>query len=143
MNPKTTLAKYDAPKQWFIVDASGQTLGRLAVKIANVLRGRHKVDYTPFLDTGDYVIVINADKVVLTGKKELDKRYMFYTGWRGNEYYRSVAYFREHKAGFLITHAVKGMLPRSKLARKMMLKLRVFPGAEHEHAAQNPIPFPY
>ncbi|MGF1452134.1 MAG: 50S ribosomal protein L13 [Opitutales bacterium] len=139
---KTTLAKHDAPKQWYVVDAEGQTLGRLAVKIANVLRGRHKVDYTPFLDTGDYVIVTNAEKVVLSGKKELKKYYMFYTGWRGNEYYRSVAHFREHKPEFLFTHAVKGMLPRNKLARHMLKKLRVYAGSEHPHEAQEPKPLP-
>lgn len=135
---KTTLAKIDNEKKWYIVDASGQTLGRLSVKIANILRGRHKPIYTPHIDAGDFVVVINADKVKLTGKKEENKRYMFHTGWFGNEYYRSVADMREKKPTFIIEHAVKGMLPRNKLARHMLKKLKVYAGAEHPHEAQQP-----
>lgn len=139
---KTTLAKNETvERQWYLVDAKGQTLGRLAVKIANVLRGRHKPTYTPHVDTGDYVIVINAEKVKLTGKKDSDKQYMFYSGWRGNEKYRNVAYFRAKRPAFIIEHAVKGMLPRNKLANAMLKKLKVYAGEEHAHEAQNPIPF--
>ena len=92
---KTTLANPKDTKKWYIVDATDLVLGRLAVKIANILRGRHKAIYTPHIDAGDNVIVINADKVKLTGNKEQNKKYMFYTGWVGNEYYRSVADFRK------------------------------------------------
>jgi len=137
---KTTLAKHDDPKQWFVVDAEGEVLGRLAVNIANTLRGRHKTTYTPHLDTGDYVIVVNAEKVKVTGRKEEDKQYMFHTGWVGNEYRRNVAHFRAKKPAFLIENAVKGMLPRNKLARHMMSKLKVYAGPEHPHEAQNPQP---
>mgnify|MGYP006286269609 CR=1 FL=1 len=137
---KSTLAKADAPKQWYVVDASGQTLGRLAVKIANILRGRHKPTYTPHLDTGDFVIVVNADKVELSGKKEEQKLYMRYTGWMGNERYRNVADYRKHKPAFIVEHAVKGMLPRNKLSRHMIKKLKVYAGPNHPHEAQNPKP---
>jgi len=135
---KTTLAKADAPKQWYVVDASGQTLGRLAVKIANILRGRHKPQYTPHLDTGDYVVVVNAGKVQLSGKKEYQKLYMSFSGWRGNEKYRSVADYRESNPAFIVEHAVKGMLPNNKLARHMLAKLKVYAGPEHPHEAQKP-----
>lgn len=138
---KTTLAKTDAAKKWVLIDAEDKVLGRLAVEIANILRGRHKVTYTPHLDTGDYVVVINAEKVKVTGKKEEDKQYMFHTGWVGNEYRRNVAHFRAKKPAFLIENAVKGMLPRNKLARHMLSKLKVYAGPEHPHAAQNPEPF--
>lgn len=137
---KTTLAKVDAPKDWYHVDADGQILGRLAVKIADVLRGRHKPIYTPHIDAGDFVIVTNAEKVRLTGKKEQRKEYMFHTGWVGNEYRHNVAHFRAKRPAFIIEHAVKGMLPRNKLARHMLKKLRVFAGPEHPFANHNPKP---
>ncbi len=137
---KTTLAKPDAEKKWYIVDANGLTLGRMSVKIANILRGRHKAIYTPHIDAGDFVIVINADKIRLTGNKETGKKYMFYTGWVGNEYYRTVADFRKSKPEFIIEHAVKGMMPRNRLARAMMKKLKIYAGAEHPHETQNPKP---
>jgi large subunit ribosomal protein L13 len=140
---KTTLATIkDAKPQWLVVDAAGQVLGRLAVKIANLIRGRHKPLFTPHVDMGDYVIVINADKVALTGKKEEKKQYMFYTGYYGNEYRRTAADFRKKRPEFLIEEAVKGMLPKkSALARQMLKKLRVFAGTEHPHVAQNPVVF--
>jgi len=125
---------------WKIVDATDQILGRLAVKIANALRGRDKPIYTPHVDTGDYVIVINADKVKLTGSKEEDKKYMFYSGYMGNEKYRTVKDFRENRPEFIITNAVKGMLPKNKLAYSMLTKLRVYRGEEHPHTAQQPTP---
>ncbi|HCR37043.1 MAG TPA: 50S ribosomal protein L13, partial [Opitutae bacterium] len=124
-----------------VIDASGEVLGRLAVKIANLLRGRHKPIYTPHIDTGDHVIIINADKVRLTGKKDEDKQYMFFTGYRGNEKYRNAAHFRAKNPAFLFEHAVKGMLPRNRLARQMIKKMKVYAGPEHPHAGQNPIPF--
>ncbi len=138
---KTTLAKKETvARDWKIVDASNQILGRLAVEVANSLRGRNKPTYTPHVDTGDYVIVVNADKVKVSGSKEEQKKYMFYTGYMGNEKYRSVADFRENRPEFLITNAVKGMLPKNKLSRNMLTRLRVFRGSEHPHSAQQPAP---
>ena len=138
---KTTVAKKEnVTPGWKIVDAKDQILGRLAVKIANTLRGRDKAIYTPHVDTGDFVIVVNADKVKLTGSKEEDKKYMFYSGYMGNEKYRSVADFREKRPEFIITNAVKGMLPKNKLANQMLKKLRVYSGEEHPHSAQQPSP---
>jgi large subunit ribosomal protein L13 len=124
------------------VDADGQVLGRLAARIAQVLRGRHKPTYTPHVDTGDFVVVLNAAKVRVTGRKETDKQYMFFTGWVGREKYRNVAHFRKHRPEFLIMHAVKGMLPKNRLASKILTKLKVYPGANHPHDAQQPQPFP-
>ena len=136
---KSFLAKNgEVPQKWVVVDAEGQVLGRLAVKIANILRGRHRPTYTPHIDTGDSVIVINASKVVLTGSKETKKQYMTYSGWRSGHKHRSVAQIREDKPEHLITHAVKGMMPKNKLAHQVLTKLRVFAGSEHIHAAQNP-----
>ena len=138
---KTTLAKAETTTHgWRIVDAKDQILGRLAVSIANSLRGRDKPTYTPNVDTGDYVIVINADKVKLTGAKEEQKKYMFYSGYMGGEKYRSVADFRKTRPEFIITNAVKGMLPKNKLASRMLTKLKVYSGEEHPHSAQQPTP---
>ena len=100
---KTTLATTTShKKEWHLIDAKGEVLGRLAVKVANILRGRNKAIYTPHADTGDYVVIVNADKVQLTGRKENDKRYMFYSGWMGGESYKSVAQMRQHKPEFII-----------------------------------------
>jgi large subunit ribosomal protein L13 len=138
---KTFLAKKETVQpNWHIVDAEGQVLGRMAVKIANVLRGRHKVSYTPNVDTGDYVVVINAEKIVVTGKKEEQNSYMFFSGFVGGESHRSFAEQRVRNPQFIIEHAVKGMLPKNRLARQILKKLRVFAGPEHTHAAQNPAP---
>ena len=138
---KTTLARPEtATHDWKIVDATDQVLGRLAVTIANALRGRNKPIYTPHVDTGNYVIVINAEKVKLTGSKEEQKKYMFYSGYMGNEKYRSVADFREKRPEFIITNAVKGMLPKNKLSSAMLKKLKVYRGEEHPHEAQKPTP---
>ena len=138
---KTTLAKAETTTHdWKIVDATDQILGRLAVSIANALRGRNKPIYTPHVDTGDYVIVTNADKIKLTGNKEEQKKYMFYSGYMGNEKYRSVADFREKRPEFIITNAVKGMLPKNKLSSAMLKKLKVYRGEEHPHEAQKPTP---
>ena len=138
---KTTIAKKDEQKQWYVVDATDQVLGRLAVKIANVLRGRHKPIYTPNIDCGDHVVVINADKIRVTGKKEDKKEYMFYSGYVGGEKYEKLSEFRARRPEYIIEAAVKGMLPKNKLARDMFLKLHVYAGAEHPHAAQQPKPF--
>ncbi len=140
---KTFLAKKETVQpKWHIIDAEGQVLGRLAVKVANVLRGRHKPTYTPHVDTGDYVIVINAEKIVVTGKKEEQNSYMFFSGYIGGESYRSFKEQRVRNPQFIIEHAVKGMLPKNRLARQMLKKLRVFAGPEHKHEAQNPTPLP-
>ena len=138
---KTTLAKAETTTHGRkIVDAKDQILGRLAVTIANSLRGRDKPTYTPHVDTGDFVIVINADKVKLTGAKEEQKKYMFYSGYMGSEKYRNVADFRKNRPEFIITNAVKGMLPKNKLASRMLTKLKVYRGEDHPHTAQQPTP---
>lgn len=138
---KTFLArKEEVQPKWFVVDASGQILGRLAVRIANTLRGRHKPGYTPHVDTGDFVVVINAEKVALTGKKEEQNEYMFFNGYVGRERYRSLSEMRARHPEFIIEHAVRGMLPKNRLARRMITKLKVYPGPTHPHEAQNPQP---
>ena len=137
---KTFLAKKETVQpKWFLIDAEGQVLGRLAVKAANIIRGRHKATYTPSVDTGDFVIVINAEKVVLTGKKEEQNEYMAFSGFVGGESYRSLALMREKHPEFIISHAVKGMLPKNRIAAKMLTKLRVFKGPAHGLDAQNPV----
>lgn len=137
---KTFLAKKETVQpKWHLIDAEGLVLGRLAVKAANLIRGRHKASYTPSVDTGDFVVVINAEKVVLTGAKEEQNKYMFFSGYVGGESYRSVPEQRERNPEFLIKHAVKGMLPKNRIARKMLTKLKVFAGPEHTHTAQNPV----
>lgn len=137
---KTYLAKKETVQpKWYLIDAEGKVLGRLAVKAANIIRGRHKATYTPHVDTGDYVVVINASKVVLTGKKEETNEYMSFSGYVGGEKYRKVADVRVAKPEFIVMQAVKGMLPKNRLARQMLTKLRVFPGAAHDHEAQNPV----
>ncbi len=137
---KTFLArKGTVQPKWHLIDADGVVLGRLAVKAANLLRGRHKAAYTPHVDTGDYVVVINAAKVALTGKKEEQNRYMSFSGYVGGEIYRKLSEMRVRRPEFIIQHAVKGMLPKNRLARRMLTKLRVFPGAAHPHEAQNPV----
>jgi len=137
---KTYLAKKETVQpKWYLIDAEGQVLGRLAVKVANIIRGRNKATYTPHVDTGDFVIVINASKVVLTGKKEETTEYMSFSGYVGGEKYRKLKDVRVKKPDFIIMQAVKGMLPKNRLAAKMLTKLRVYPGATHPHEAQNPI----
>lgn len=138
---KTTVAKNEEQKQWYVVDASNQVLGRLAVKIANVLRGRYKPTYSPHVDCGDHVIVINAEKIRVTGKKETDKEYMFYTGYVGGEKYVKLSEFRVRKPEFIIQNAVRGMLPKNRLASAMLKKLHVYAGENHPHEAQQPKPF--
>jgi len=125
-------------RRWHVIDADGAILGRLAVKIADVLRGKNKPIFTPHWDAGDFVVVINAEKVVLTGKKETDKTYMTYSGWKGGEKYRTVAQIREKHPERLIEHAVKGMIPKNRLGRRLITKLKVYRGNEHPHKAQTP-----
>jgi large subunit ribosomal protein L13 len=138
---KTHLPKVNLPeRKWHVIDAEGAVLGRLAVQIADLLRGKNKPVFTPHLDTGDFVIVINAEKVRLTGRKETDKEYMTYSGWKGGEKYRTVAELRARHPEKLITHAVKGMIPKNRLGRVLLTKLKVFKGPKHPHAAQKPEP---
>ena len=136
---KTNLQKVNLDqRKWHVVDANGAVLGRLAVQVANILRGKDKPVYTPHLDAGDFVVVINAEKVVLTGKKETQKKFMSYSGWKGGERYRSVEEVRSKQPEKLITHAVRGMVPKNRLGRVLLTKLKVYKGAEHPHSAQQP-----
>src|SRR5437879_1958330 len=136
---KTHLPKVNLDlRKWHVIDADGAVLGRLAVQVANILRGKNKPVYTAHLDAGDFVVVINAEKVVLTGKKETDKKFMSYSGWKGGEKYKSVAQVRARQPEKLITHAVRGMVPKNRLGRVLMTKLKVYEGAEHPHSAQKP-----
>jgi large subunit ribosomal protein L13 len=125
-------------RKWYVVDAAGMTLGRLATRVAAVLRGKHKPTYTPNVDTGDFVIVINTDKVVLTGKKLEDKFYRYHTGYIGGLKEISYKKMMAEKSDLAVYEAVKGMLPKNSLGRAMIKKLRVYKGAEHNHAAQKP-----
>ena len=125
-------------RKWYVVDAEGLTLGRLATKVASVLRGKHKPTFTPNVDTGDFVIVINTDKVVLTGKKLEDKFYRYHTGYIGG--LKEIPYKKlmAEKSDLAVYEAVKGMLPKNSLGRAMIKKLRVYKGGEHNHVAQKP-----
>ena len=125
-------------RKWYVVDAEGATLGRLATRVAAVLRGKHKPTFTPNVDTGDFVIVINTDKVVLTGKKLEDKFYRYHSGYIGG--LKEIPYKKlmAEKSDLAVYEAVKGMLPKNSLGRAMLKKLRVYKGAEHNHAAQKP-----
>jgi large subunit ribosomal protein L13 len=138
---KTTLATIDdvAEKRWWLIDASGKVLGRLAVQIANILRGRNGPLYTPHMDVGDFVVVVNAEKIRLTGRKDEKKEYMFYSGFQGGEKYVPVSRMRRSKPEFIIEHAVRGMLPKNRLAEKMIGKLKVYRGCNHPHEAQRPV----
>jgi large subunit ribosomal protein L13 len=138
---KTYLPKNNLEnRKWHVVDASGAILGRLAAQVSDILRGKNKPIYTPHLDAGDFVVVINAEKVRLTGKKETDKEFMSYSGWKGGEKYTTVAQVRARHPEKLITHAVRGMVPKNRLGRVLMTKLKVYKGSEHPHAAQQPTP---
>ncbi len=128
----------DIDKQWVLFDAEGQPLGRLASPVANYLRGKHKPEFTPSMDTGDNVIVINAEKVKLTGKKEQQKEYFNHTGYPGSETTTTAEEKREKDPVFLVKNAVKGMLPKNKLSRKLMTNLRIYAGPKHPHDAQQP-----
>jgi large subunit ribosomal protein L13 len=125
-------------RKWHVVNAEGAILGRLAVQVANILRGKNKPVYTSHLDAGDFVVVINAEKVRVTGKKELDKEFMSYSGWKGGEKYATVAEVRARHPEKLITHAVRGMVPKNRLGRVLMTKLKVYKGSKHPHSAQQP-----
>ena len=141
---KTFLPKVDVQRRkWRVIDADGAVLGRLAVQVANALRGKDTPVFTAHLDAGDFVVVINAEKIVLTGKKETDKLFMSYSGWKGGEKYRSVAQVRANHPDRLVMHAVKGMLPKNRLGDQLLTKLKVYVGATHPHTAQTPATLTY
>ena len=136
---KTFMAKAEAvERKWYVVDAAGVPLGRLASRVASVLRGKNKPTYTPNVDTGDFVIVINTDKAVLTGKKLENKFYRYHTGYIGGLKEISYKKMMAEKSDLAVYEAVKGMLPKNSLGRQMLKKLKVYKGAEHNHAAQKP-----
>ena len=127
-------------RDWFVVDATGKTLGRLSTEIAHRLRGKHKPEYTPHVDTGDYIVVVNAEKIRVTGNKKRDKMYHHHTGSIGNLKSKSLETMLDEHPERVLQKAVKGMLPKGPLGREMFKKLRVFKGPEHDHASQQPIP---
>jgi large subunit ribosomal protein L13 len=136
---KTYLPKVNLDqRKWHVINADGVVLGRLAVQIADILRGKNKPVFTPHLDAGDFVVVINAEKVTVTGKKETNKEFMSYSGWKGGERFRTVAEIRAKHPEKLITHAVRGMVPKNRLGRVLMTKLKVYKGEQHPHSAQQP-----
>jgi large subunit ribosomal protein L13 len=138
---KTFSAKpEEVRRDWYVVDATNKTLGRLSTEIARRLKGKHKPEYTPHIDTGDYIIVVNADKIRVTGNKMRDKMYHRHTGYIGNLKSMSLEKLMEKSPESALQFAVKGMLPRNPLGRKMLSKLRVFAGPDHKHEAQQPIP---
>ena len=128
----------DIQRDWLLIDAENQTVGRLASNIASILRGKHKPGFTPHMDTGDFVIVINAEKVRFSGNKETDKEYFRHTGYPGGVKLSTPKEVRQKKPTFIVKNAVKGMLPKGPLGRQMIKKLKVYAGNEHPHEAQNP-----
>ncbi|MGM9522690.1 MAG: 50S ribosomal protein L13 [Oscillospiraceae bacterium] len=136
----TTLAKKETvSRKWYILDAAGKPLGRTAAKAATLLRGKHKTDYTPNVDCGDFVIIINASKAVLTGNKLRDKYYRHHSGWIGGLKEIQYSTLMAEKPEFAMTQAVKGMLAKNSLGREQMTRLRVYAGEEHKHEAQKPV----
>lgn len=136
---KTFNAKPETVKRdWYVIDAENKVLGRLATEIARRLRGKHKPEYTPHVDTGDYIIVINVEKVHFTGRKEQNKSYHYHTGYPGGLKTNTAAKIRESHPERLLQHAVKGMLPKGPLGREMFRKLKIYTGSEHKHSAQQP-----
>jgi large subunit ribosomal protein L13 len=130
----------DRERNWLLVDADGQTLGRLATQIADALRGKRKPTYTPHVDTGDFVVVVNAEKIAVTGNKLADKRYYRHSGYPGGLRSRTLQEMLDRRPEEVIRLAVRGMLPRNRLARKQITKLKVYAGPEHPHVAQQPVP---
>ena len=139
MRQTTMLKPEEVKKEWYVIDAEGQTLGRLATKVAAVLRGKHKPTYTPNVDCGDYVIVINADKVVYSGDQEEKKIYYHHTMFPGGLKSRSIGLMKREYPVELVEHAIQGMLPHNKLGDRMRTHLFVYEGANHPHAAQKPM----
>ena len=136
MNRSFTLKKEDRKPQWRVIDAQGKILGRLATQIADILRGKDKPYYTPHTDSGDYVVVINAEKVVLSGSKMKDKEYISYSGWIGGKKVKTAREIMEKHPERIIEYAVHGMLPKNKLNREIIKKLKIYAGEEHPHKAQ-------
>lgn len=135
------MAKKEEQKpRWFVIDADGMVLGKVAERAANILRGKVKPTFTPHVDAGDFVVVINAEKVVLTGKKETQKQYMTYSQYPGKEKRQTVTAVRAKHPEHLVEHAVKGMIPKNRLGRQMITKLKVYAGKAHPHVAQKPEP---
>ena len=130
----------EADRKWYLIDATDQVLGRLATRIARIIRGKNKAVFTPNADTGDFVVVINADKVKVTGKRELLKTYTHYSGYPGGLKTRSFEELMAKKPEFVIENAVKGMLPKNRLGRKLIKKLKVYSGGPHPHIGQKPEP---
>jgi large subunit ribosomal protein L13 len=128
----------EVERKWYVVDAEGQTLGRLATEIARILRGKNKPQYTPHVDTGDFVVVVNAEKVVVTGKKAEQKVYRRHSGYPGGLKETSYEQMMERRPTEILRRAVKGMMPKNRLARQQLRKLKIYAGPEHPHAAQNP-----
>jgi large subunit ribosomal protein L13 len=128
----------DVKRDWFVIDATGLVVGRLASKIASVLRGKHKPTYTPHIDGGDFVVVINAEKARFTGNKEKNKQYFHHTGYPGGAKFETAEKVRVRKPGFIVQNAAKGMLPHTKQGRGMLKRLKVYAGPEHPHEAQSP-----
>ena len=140
---KTWNAKTDeVERRWYVVDAEGQTLGRLATRIADTLRGKRKPEYTPHVDTGDFVVVVNAEKIAVTGKKREQKIYYRHSGYPGGLRERTFAEELERRPTEVLRKAVKGMLPRNRLSRAQITKLKIYAGPEHPHSAQAPQPLP-
>lgn len=136
---KSFIAKpQEVERKWYVIDAEGKTLGRLATEAASILRGKRKPIFTPHVDTGDYVIIINAEKVEVTGKKRQEKIYKHHTGYPGGLREVTFEKLQAKKPEEIIRHAVKGMMPKGKLGRQMYKKLKVYAGSEHKHAAQKP-----
>ena len=129
-----------AERNWYVVDASGRTLGRLATQVADALRGKRKPEYTPHVDTGDFVIVVNAEKIAVTGDKLTQKRYYRHSGYPGGLRSRTLRDMLERRPEEVVRRAVRGMMPRSRLGRKQLTKLKVYAGPDHPHAAQQPQP---
>ena len=125
-------------RKWYVVDASGQTLGRLATRVASILRGKHTAKFTPFIDTGDHVIVVNAEKIRVTGMKTEEKVYHHYTGYPGGLVETSFRRMQEKRPARVVEEAIRGMLPKTKLGKQMFRKLKVYAGDRHPHAAQKP-----
>ena len=131
----------EVERKWYVVDAEGQTLGRLATEIATILRGKSKPQYTPHVDTGDFVVVVNAEKVVVTGRKAEQKVYRRHSGYPGGLKVTSYEQMMERRPTEILRRAVKGMMPKNRLARQQLRKLKIYAGPEHPHAAQNPQPY--
>ena len=134
----TLLKKETLERKWYVVDAANKPLGRTAVTVANLLRGKHKADFTPNVDCGDYVVVINTDKAILTGKKLDQKTYYRVTGWVGNLKETKARVMMDNRSDYAMELAVKGMLPKNTLGRNALTRLHLYKGAEHAHAAQKP-----